>query len=145
MPQLKTSNQFITQSLDAGFEICRILCLPVGATLAWHRLVSCKANIQDILGIMTIVATQVLVWKAELAKRQRGFSGRRPSICITPDSVELRRISINDPERARYGECNSTYYLVTANHGHDTQRLHAFGLGIEGWAASLIAKNHIRM
>lgn len=39
----------------------------------------------------------------------------------------------------------TTYDLVVAHNCHDTERLHAVALRVEGGAAALVAKDHVRM
>lgn len=51
-----------------------------------------KANIENIIGAMTIIAQKVALGKAELTQCQRSVSGRSKAICIAPNPIELEYI-----------------------------------------------------
>lgn len=84
----QTSNQLVTNRLDTVLEFFRILCLPLGSR-SRHGVLASEANEEDIIGIVTMVAIEMLVGEAKVGQRNGGFAGRNATVGVTPDSVML--------------------------------------------------------
>lgn len=108
--QLQSSNELITNGLDAVLEGLGVAGLPVGAILSGNSLVARESNVEDVLGVVAVVARETLVGKAQLAKGQRGFTSGSESVGVSPDTV---------------------VQLVIADNSEDTERLDALALRVE--------------
>lgn len=86
---MKASNKLVTKSLDAVGEVCAVSGLPASAVLAWDSLVTHETDVQDILGVVSVVTREVLVGEAELAEGDGGFTCGGAAVSVTPDSVVL--------------------------------------------------------
>ena len=86
---LEASNKLVSKSLDAVGEVCAVGGLPLGAVLAWDSLVTHETDVQDIVGVVSVVTSEVLVGEAELAEGDGGFTCGGAAVGVTPDAVVL--------------------------------------------------------
>lgn len=110
MHQLQRSDELITNGLDAVLEGLGVAGLPVGAILSGNSLVTRESNVENVLGVVAVVAREALVREAQLAKGQRGFASGSEAVGVSPDTV---------------------VQLVVAYNGENTERLNALALGVE--------------
>lgn len=86
---MEASNKLVPKSLDAVGEVCAVGGLPVGAVLAWDSLVTHETDVQDILGVMSVVTREVFIGEAEVAEGEGGFTCGGAAVGVTPDAVVL--------------------------------------------------------
>lgn len=88
---LKAGDKLVTKSLDAVLKVRSLLGLPVGTALAGDRVGTGKGNVQDVLGVVAVVASQTLVGEAEVAHGDGSFTSGGETVGVTPDAVVLQK------------------------------------------------------
>lgn len=144
---LEARDELVAQGLDAILKLGRLLCLPIRTALARHGIASSEANIENILGVVAIVAGKALVGEAELAHGQRRLAGRSESIGVAPDAIKLDTKSswLANWMAATDGNRHPTHQLVIAHDGHDAKWLHPIFLRAERRAGALVSKDDVRV
>lgn len=85
---LQTSNQLVTDGLDAVLEILGVLGLPVGLG-SRHSILTSETNEENVVSIVSVVTVKVLIREAEIRQRNRGLAGRSTTVGVTPDTIVL--------------------------------------------------------
>lgn len=86
---LETGNKSVTQSLDAGLKLGSVLRPPVSTVLSGDSGRAGEANVEDILGIVSVISRETLVGEAEVGKAKRSLTSRGETVCVAPHTVEL--------------------------------------------------------
>lgn len=86
---LKAADKLVTESLDAVLKVGSLLGLPVGAALAGDGVGTGEGNVQDVLGVVAVVASETLVGEAEVAQGDGSLTSGGESVGVTPDTVVL--------------------------------------------------------
>lgn len=87
---LQAADQLVTKAFDALRKVGGVGSLPIGAILAGNGISAGKGNVHNILGVMAVVASEVLVGEAQLAHRQRRFASGCTAVGVAPNTIVLK-------------------------------------------------------
>lgn len=107
---LQRVDEPVANGLDAVLKGFSVASLPVGTVLSGNSLVTWESNVENVLGVVAVIARETFVGETQLAQGQRGLTSGSEAVGVSPDTV---------------------VQLVVANNGKDAERLDSLALGVE--------------